>query len=75
MSSLAENELWDAELEAAAFALRWYAEKIEAALPRMPWRQHHTMRCIAQGMKAEALEIELPVLVRKRWAFLNITRH
>lgn len=69
------SKLTDNELLGAAMALRWCADLILGALPRIYWRHQKPLREIALHMREKALEIELPVLVRQKWAFLNRGEH
>lgn len=64
-------KLTDDELLGAAMGLRWYAGLIFNSLSRQHWRQQTLLRQIAKHIRVKALEIELTVLVRQRWAFLN----
>lgn len=65
------SKLSDDEILGAAMGLRWYADLILDCLPRIYWRHQKPLREIANHMRDKAIEIELPLLVRQRWEFLN----
>lgn len=67
------SKLTDDELLGVGIGLRWYADRILEALPRIYWRHQKPLREMAIHMREEALRVELPVLVRQRWAFLTNT--